>query len=355
MSGCEQDGGLGAEQVGGGTPGGGHDEPVDLMALSTRTPVRPPDDTESYFWRDDHTVLTLRRVGRGAAYGVELADTSSGRVEVPEEFNPRWRARLMGHPMYVFGARKLWPERTYVPPLALLSPDGNRLLWRAEGARCTVRWIAASLTGAADEWEPIQEAGVDQVSCERSAVWARSSHEWVEVVSAYSQRRWATKSAAVRRPGDPRPLRVARFHIEEGAGGLGADERGMSLLVSHWCERMAGTGEARLYTVPLDDGRVEPTEQVIAIPACVGWQVWDAVLWPEGDRLAWITERDDASGDWYSLSVSSVSGSGWRVIGSTPGVCTKREHLWPTELRWLPDGKRVSFVHKEALWTVPVD
>jgi len=30
------------------------------------------------------------------------------------------------------------------------------------------------------------------------------------------------------------------------------------------------------------------------------------------------------------------------------------ESAWRRELHWLPDGKRLSFVHQSALWTVEI-
>src|SRR5262249_25318985 len=94
----------------------------------------------------------------------------------------------------------------------------------------------------------------------------------------------------------------------------------------------------------------------------------EIALSPQGDRLAWKTNTWN---DWrsalsaftsgqpqgrniiYAIWVSRLDGSGMRELGSerlTTAGGSPIEHL-----RWLPDGKSVSFVYNNALYTIPAD
>ena len=72
-----------------------------------------------------------------------------------------------------------------------------------------------------------------------------------------------------------------------------------------------------------------------------------------------------------SLWVSRIDGSGMHEIGgvnnpdpelmimSGPPDPEAPEYSWgppvPHTLRWSPDGKRIGFAYKGAIWTVPAD
>ena len=93
-------------------------------------------------------------------------------------------------------------------------------------------------------------------------------------------------------------------------------------------------------------------------------------LSPDGNFLAWITIAKpvvdpDTIPPWThrllgsmvlpsaEIWVSHVDGSNWVKLGSVPYHEEKCDN--PTALRWLPDGKRLSFIYKKALWVVPTD
>jgi hypothetical protein len=77
-------------------------------------------------------------------------------------------------------------------------------------------------------------------------------------------------------------------------------------------------------------------------------------LSPSGDRLAWILEQEHGNTQLYTLYTADADGAHARPIGSAEGVPVGKANSWPRELRWLPDGKQVSFVYKDALYTLPV-
>ena len=99
--------------------------------------------------------------------------------------------------------------------------------------------------------------------------------------------------------------------------------------------------------------------------------VKDVRVSPQGDRVAWIVERQYASPVFKMLQrlfpalkkdehesleiyVSHLDGSHLREIGR---VDRKSSPIWRLieEMRWLPGGKCLSFIVNETLWTVPVE
>src|SRR5262249_55625630 len=109
---------------------------------------------------------------------------------------------------------------------------------------------------------------------------------------------------------------------------------------------------------------------------------------PQGDRVAWAFETDSVP-SWSSwlhkifpsyrvtshhvceLWVSRLDGNDMHEVGhlelnpqtSIPqsSMAVARQLLTyalqdhPDQIRWLPDGKRLSFLYKDALYTVPAD
>jgi len=97
-------------------------------------------------------------------------------------------------------------------------------------------------------------------------------------------------------------------------------------------------------------------------------------LSPQGDRLAWILQvKQDPPGPFrrflsrwmpslqrapeavLEMRTTRLDGSDVHVIGhmALPKPDPKAEY--PGQLQWLPDGKRLSFVYKSVLYTVPAD
>jgi len=96
----------------------------------------------------------------------------------------------------------------------------------------------------------------------------------------------------------------------------------------------------------------------------------EVVLSPQGDRLAWRTQSwsdvKGALGDWLAglfrhrtrdmrttcaVWVSRLDGTDMRQLGSER--LTRGEE--PDVLRWLPDGKALSFTANQGLYSVPTE
>jgi hypothetical protein len=90
-------------------------------------------------------------------------------------------------------------------------------------------------------------------------------------------------------------------------------------------------------------------------------------LSPQEDRLAWMLVTDRHGAVW----ISQVDGSQMHLLGRL-GAYPKIGHLpegyqivssydrsfayaFPLQIRWRPDGKRLSFLYEKSLWTVPAN
>lgn len=123
----------------------------------------------------------------------------------------------------------------------------------------------------------------------------------------------------------------------------------------------------REYTISLPKGKSEFSEdRDLSVSE-------DVVLSPHGDRLAWlihVVEKPSSIitflAKWFSsmhpvsryvlkLYTSRLDGSDVQEIGYMEIKGKPSATNLPRLLRWLPDGKRLSFVYQGALWTVPAD
>jgi len=108
----------------------------------------------------------------------------------------------------------------------------------------------------------------------------------------------------------------------------------------------------------------------IALPFTVG--VYGSALSPPGNRIAFLLETIDPpvglsvwlnrltrkpSGPVMSLWIANLDGSHLRLLGSE-ALRVDRINGEEAEigcLRWLSDGKRLSFIFRDKLWTIPAD
>ncbi len=57
----------------------------------------------------------------------------------------------------------------------------------------------------------------------------------------------------------------------------------------------------------------------------------------------------------HNIWISSFDGTGMRCLGGLPNPELPGNAFpnWAQALAWTPDNKRLSFVYKDALWTIP--
>src|SRR5262249_34844636 len=97
-----------------------------------------------------------------------------------------------------------------------------------------------------------------------------------------------------------------------------------------------------------------------------GVEVREVAVSPGGDRLAWLLGGRPSSSTRppvdYSLWISGLDGSGLRELGRTRLKSEKssskrgeRVDDRPWGLRWVPDGRQVSFLYGDGLFAAPAD
>jgi len=94
-------------------------------------------------------------------------------------------------------------------------------------------------------------------------------------------------------------------------------------------------------------------------------------LSPTGDRIAWLVDSAQVDSGRAALHrllpfvsvpmqlrqelwISRLDGKGMRLVGQTLLKTRSGNEVRITDLRWLPNGKRLSFSYEDALWTVSV-
>lgn len=89
---------------------------------------------------------------------------------------------------------------------------------------------------------------------------------------------------------------------------------------------------------------------------------YEMAIAPQGDRIAWVVVETDNSLSSHKgnakLCISGLNGKITNEIGSLPLAPSEEE--WPgfyrpTELKWLPDGKNLSFIYEDKLYRVQVE
>jgi hypothetical protein len=91
-------------------------------------------------------------------------------------------------------------------------------------------------------------------------------------------------------------------------------------------------------------------------------QVHGAVVSSGGDRIAWLLVPAESEATRRAMSASiwtsDLDSSHLREIGSVApiGRCGPSQEIrLPWQVRWAPDGKRIGFLYRDALYVVPVD
>ena len=125
-----------------------------------------------------------------------------------------------------------------------------------------------------------------------------------------------------------------------------------------------GTGEdlSRAGITSIDLGTPVPTEKhfSLQLSRVSGVAVIDDVaISDSSDRLAWIVVTGPCKS---SLCISGLHGEDMHELGrinwlSEPSATSSnlKINYWPQAIRWLPDGKRISFVLKNELYVLDVD
>lgn len=331
---------------------------ADLLKVAKQVGRLAGGENATYFWRSDAEVVSLQPSrDQPALFHLTVLNTHTGREQPLQSFNEAFGGLLRGHRIRVTVVGRPGATLTYEPPVASLSPEGRSFLWF--GGR--LFWHAATLNGeAAGRWR-------QPSPLRNQAVWLRDGHRWAEVETDLREGRYYLRRVHLHDLRDPRAGRTVETPaLEDGfALGFTPEEK---LLVRHGgaSEATADTAEAEeiaLTEVGLAAERGQLDRFTFRLPEPA--RMVECALSPAGDRLAWVLRRQpDSTGQspYYSLWTCGPRGETMVQAGSM-GI--KHEAaarntvngipVGPQSLRWLPDGKRVSFRLRDRLYVLPVD
>jgi hypothetical protein len=296
----------------------------------------------SYYWINATQLLIFRFKGisqRRDTWAISRRDSNSGQ-ETPlpaltEHFNQ-------------FPGPHSW---------AAISPDGQWLLWIGLG------YCAAQLNGSGfHRWEGAADSSTV------SAKWLGDSRHWVEEITDNDGR---IKSLVQHDLDDVKKAiriklpRVDPLHIRsDSSWGMPVVtwDRHYLAFGSQW-----PASSSLLRVVRIGFGE-HARARISTIHAPESWLfagAWsyrsdnETTLSLRGDRIAGVCQprsrkRINKSMQLVAIWVSSINGRGMHQIGVIQ-TNTNDQAPWLYDLRWLPDGKHLSFVYRGALYTVAAD
>lgn len=322
-----------------------------LLDKSTRFAHASDSQEETYYWLSNRKALFLRYVPKSNHFQAVQVDSDGGKETLLTAFNTKFSARMPATLMHMhYGDGPGAPsEIVHLPPNSALSPDGQWLLW--PGGR--QGWITATLDGSR------QVLGPKWVQA--YALWMPDSRRWVELQQVYRNDAYKFTYAVIHSLDHPQGVRKVR--ISSLADGMVAGISRSSQVVVHTDDRQQeASSHADFAEIGLDSKAASARKYRIRLPHEA--RLWEVVMSPQGDRLAWLLSRNRESKglpDMYSLWVSDLKGGHMREIGHVEAQSEKttssptgdRTHA-PQTVRWTPGGKRLSFLYKDALYTVPV-
>jgi hypothetical protein len=349
--------------------------PGEPLLLPRSSQIASLKGFDSYFWLSPSELLLFRHMAQpGSSFSLTPIPVA------PVEMNIFTRQRTT---LASFANRL--PADYYSHDLQT-SPDGK---WALSDIPSRPTWtsFALALDGSrmVERTSKADEGGIPM----SDMVWLQDSRRWVRLTlsggklaaSAYS-----LDSTDVRHS---EPFSLPRGTSSDKTGPifsllLGEVAKERILATPAEADPAAITGPDRdicFYTVNIGSGPPKVSELTIRVPKTTDPLLdgknalsfrEQVLLSPKGDRLAWLLysrreippfrrfmnrffsgSRSPISSH-VAISVSGIDGSNFRTIGGIDEQTTN-PNAFPLLLRWTPDGRRLSFVYKDAVWTVPAD
>ena len=324
----------------------------DLMHISTKVADTNEDFAEDYFWINDHTLLFLHLTpGKKGIFRGVLVDTASHQKTLAQPFNDKNGALLLGQMVGGSVDLKHW-DYDFAPPRAALSSDRQWLLWPTEAGNPDFHWVAATLDGKQQIWKQVADPKSEMKGVGNNGYWLRDNTRWVEFVKKYANRKFTLTSANIYHLGNPSPVR--RLPVEGLEAGLdvGVMQDGRVMLY-HLPDKQDMMTQSTFSLVSLEGDTAKVERLMVSIPQTRS--VWEVLLSPQGDRLAWVLDEISAGTSTNIIYVSQVDGKDLRPVGTAPGIEISTNHYSsPEKVRWLPDGSRLSFRYNKGIRTVTV-
>ena len=299
---------------------------------------------DNYFWLSDQEALLVREGGGTPDMGVPPAVTAH-RVSVATG------ATLEDAPLeaalHKAGATSVVPEWQ-------LSPDGKWLLAESSPYVTNQQWVATTIDGARQVIRPHQHEEHEDRGT--SAIWRPDSRSWIQTVEINNLVHTFSYSLASAVVSE----RAETFFFF-GHSLLGFFGASRVLAIRPQTGDGGGVGVA-----DFGDGPSPAPAHFYMPQVPANMDVQQVVLSPDSSRLAWKFSVKPlplglkaAINSGYVRRSSPVTAGLWvsdlnlnhlREIGM---VDSRDDHI--TSLRWTPDGKSLSFVDGDALYTVPAD
>jgi hypothetical protein len=331
--------------------------PRDRLLLQRATKVTrghtgKNEEIPVYQWLSNREAVLLRR-DEGSNVQFMHLDVSNGT----EKQMPGWSSDQM---------LVSW-QSTSAPFRLCISPDRKRLLWEQPGINAT--WLFGG--GARMDGTHSFTLGVSPHIDLGQIFWLSDSLHWVEITNAWTG--GADTIRAYRYSFD----RPAEAHPELVSLPPASSIDGMAIYSMVSDHRMLGhelfradelTPGLKFVDMSLNTDR--PTAHAFRLSAPPNAKIHEMEFSPSGDRVAWLVEQEQASplttllGRWIprlntiprtkmSLWICRLDGSQMHEIGYVPLI--SEDSPMPENLDWLPDGQRISFTSKGALYTVSAD
>jgi len=331
-----------------------------------------PSDLEKggYNWQTSDTLLTWRLDDTTNKYRLVRVHAATGASDSLPAFNRR--AGL----------------RDEIDSEWRVSPDGRWIVWAnnkedEHGYKQRISWTLAALDGSHVESLPAGPApsglpvvASDPPLSDNPFGWHSDSRGWTVLTSdapSLRVRSYNRPAAPAVRPGYQdvligsalgNPATLPAPHPREMLG-FAPDGRAVG---ASWSERGVNVWLFGVHVLPNDVRRFK-----VRLPP--GAIVDGAALSPNGERVAWALYRFEARPEWIDrllfwiprrrpgahlgLYVTNRDGTQGHLIGWM-GAPLRNPNLPPdfyttlAFLRWTPDGQRISFVHENALYVLPV-
>jgi len=358
-----------------------------LLSIATKVAVLENVSNDTYFWITDYKVLFFRQAPLPISnaekkklsrrhplpkdflppyFKLYAYDTQTSKLLPIDLFNTKYAPTLLGDETEGYDDEDgRDPTIIYRIPSCMLSPDGQWFVWystnllqalRDKAHKFNIGWTTAKLDGTGAEFWTFPH----NLSDSGPPVWERDNRHWLEVYESYVRKVARFSNATIYDLSAPAIPREITMDSPENGLVEGVDSDGSVLVVDL---------DFRHDNIPpkieqFDLSGASATRKVFAVQPPVGYQSEsDVALSPAGDKLAWIFNNKydivnaDANGT-YILCISDTDGSHMQVIGSMQGYLAPKTvnhqlYYWPETLRWTPDGKHISFIFRNALYTVP--
>jgi hypothetical protein len=265
-------------------------------------------------------------------------------------------------------------------PNFAVSPDGTRALWGGMDSK------QGGVTSASLDGSSITRSGPIGGNfwlADSRPIWMRDGKRWAQLVvderSLYAVVESLDQPGAKRTIpiGEPKGITRTANRVRTRLVGCTQTGRVVATLVGYdqspspqrkidVIDFSVDGGPARVheYTVTLPQSANAPDENYNSLS-----RYEEVQLSPRGDRLAWmvrVREDEQSLRQWLAqwlpslrkaprklaeLWTSKLDGSDMKIVGYLE--MARYANHDPHTLRWLPNGRSMSFIYEGALWTVP--